>query len=443
MGKLKKVWLNENKLTSNIPSSSIQLSHLVELHLEGNQFSRKIPELKYPDVLKSLDLKDNKLKGNIPESMSKFKASTFGGKVKLCGEQLKKPYADLSDKPTPLSTPTIIVTYVIFIVVFFFVIINIASTMEERDEYLRNLTNFRETLKNVYVRSGSTRKKSIELSHKYSSNSLSFKIKRGLQKGNKNKINDLITVKEEKGAFGFEDLMKAEAEVLGNGQLGLAYKVVLENGLAVVVKRMREMNKLEKDEFTVVMKRFREFKHPNVLTPLAFHFRKEKLIILEYMPCGILSYALHGDRGLFHERLNWQNRLNIIRGIANGLGYIHTQLAANVVPHGNLKSNNVLLTETYDPLLSDYGFHPFVNSDKFVRGLLAFRSLECLQNQQHASSKSDIYCLGIVILETRDSNRDRVFGHLAFIAISDIADTIAAITDIIAGISEGNAITIS
>ncbi|KAE8687576.1 Detected protein of confused Function [Hibiscus syriacus] len=113
----------------------------------------------------------------------------------------------------------------------------------------------------------------------------------------------------------------------------------------------------------------------------------------------MINTSSSGDRGLFHGRLNWQNRLKIIKGIANGLAYIHTQLSTYVVPHGNLKSSNVLLTETYDPLLSDYGFHPFINSDNVVRGLFAFRSPECLQKQQHVSPKSDVYCLGIVILE--------------------------------------------
>ncbi|KAE8654633.1 hypothetical protein F3Y22_tig00117048pilonHSYRG01212 [Hibiscus syriacus] len=108
-------------------------------------------------------------------------------------------------------------------------------------------------------------------------------------------MDDLIMVNEEMGAFGLEDLMKADAEVLGNGRLGLACKAVLDNGLAVVVKRMKEMNKFGKDQFQVEIKRFKEFKYPNVLTPLAFHFKKEeKLIISRHMPCGSLSYALHG-----------------------------------------------------------------------------------------------------------------------------------------------------
>ncbi|KAK8535359.1 hypothetical protein V6N13_081497 [Hibiscus sabdariffa] len=400
MGSLKKLWLNENKFTGHIPLSLMQLSHLMELHLEGNQFSGKIPELKYPDVLKSLDLSGNKLEGNIPESLSKFNTSTFEGNVGLCGKQVSKhcfqhPPLAKSDSP---STAAIIVISVTLVVVFFFMAIGIISTMHNEDDNSMNLSSSKETLKSANVGSSSTRQTSVGSSRKSSSN---LKTKRvSSQKVIKNRMDDLVMVNMEKGAFGLVDLLKAEAEVLGNGQLGSAYKAVLGTGLTVVVKRMKEMNKLGKDEFGDEMKRIGELKHPNVMTPLAFHFRREeKLIVSEYMPHGSLLHALHGDRGLLHAKLNWQNRLKIIKGIAEGLGYIHTQLANYDVPHGNLKTNNVLLTETYDPLLSDYGFHPFVNSDSVAQKLFAYKSPECLQNQQHVSPKSDVYCLGIVILE--------------------------------------------
>ncbi|KAK8535362.1 hypothetical protein V6N13_081501 [Hibiscus sabdariffa] len=397
MGSLKKLWLNENKFTGHIPLSLMKLSHLTELHLERNQFSGKIPELKYPTVLKSLDLSGNKLEGNIPECYSKFNASLFQGNVGLCGKQLMKQCVQHPPlhKPHSPSTAAVIVTLATLIVVFFFVIVGIASTIKDKD--LRSLSSSKDTLRSVYPLPSSTRQTSSGKSRS------SLKIKLGSQKvNNKNGMNDFVMVNKEKGAFGMNDLMNAEAEVLGNGHLGSAYKAVLGTGLAVVVKRMNDMNKLGKDGFGVEMKRIGELKHPNVMTPLAFHFRREeKLIVSEYMPHGSLLHALHDDQGLFHANLTWQNRLKIIKGIAEGLGYIHTQLAATyVVPHGNLKTSNVLLTETYDPLLTNYGFHPFINSDTVAQRLFAYKSPECLQNQQHISPKSDVYCLGIVILET-------------------------------------------
>ncbi|KAL4320104.1 hypothetical protein GQ457_18G001670 [Hibiscus cannabinus] len=399
MGSLKKLWLNDNKFTGHIPFSLMKLSHLTELYLEGNQFSGKIPVLKYPTVLKSLDLSGNKLEGNIPECYSKFNTSVFQGNIGLCGKQLTKQcvHHPPLDKPGSRSpTAATIVTLATLVVVFFFVIVGIASTMHNKDDDLSNLSSSKETLRSVYPLPSSTRQRSSRKSRS------SLKIKLGSQKvNNKNGMNDIVMVNEEKGAFGMNDLMNAEAEVLGNGQLGSAYKAVLGTGLAVVVKRMKEMNKLGKDGFGVEMKRIGNLKHPNVMTPLAFYFRKEeKLIVSEYMPHGSLLHALHDNQEPCHAKLTWENRLKIIKGIAEGLGYIHTQLATNVVPHGNLKTSNVLLTETYDPLLTNYGFHPFINSDRVAQRLFAYKSPECLQNQQHVSPKSDVYCLGIVILET-------------------------------------------
>ncbi|KAE8700351.1 Small nuclear ribonucleoprotein family protein isoform 1 [Hibiscus syriacus] len=106
---------------------------------------------------------------------------------------------------------------------------------------------------------------------------------------------DMVIVNGERGEFGLHDLMKATAEVLGNGALGSAYKATMVNGLAVVVKRMRWLNRLRKDEFDAKMRRFGALKHNNVLTPLAYNCRKEeKLIVSEYVPKGSLSYVLHG-----------------------------------------------------------------------------------------------------------------------------------------------------
>ncbi|XP_040953652.1 pollen receptor-like kinase 3 [Gossypium hirsutum] len=391
MGSLKKVWLNQNKFSGKIPDSLMQLQNLVELHLEGNRFSGKIPSLKYPNVMKSLDLKGNKLDGKIPESFSKFNASVFEGNNELCGKPLEK-----HSRRTRFTT-TIIIT------------IKchggylrrdtggaIISTNRE-DELTNHHSSSREPLRQGNNLPESTRQKPLESSRKSCPEG---KIKRGSsQKGNKNGMADLVVVNEEKGSFGLQDLMKAAAEVLGSGGLGSAYKAVMGNGVAVVVKRMREMNRLGKDGFETEMQRFGALKHPNVLTPLAYHFRREeKLIVSQYMPSGSLLYALHGDRGVFHAKLNWSNRLKIIKGIAQGLGYIHTQLKIYEVPHGNLKASNVLLTETYEPKLSDYGFYSLIDSDKVTQVLFAYKSPEYLQSQK-ISPKSDIYCLGIILLE--------------------------------------------
>ncbi|KAF2304134.1 hypothetical protein GH714_027984 [Hevea brasiliensis] len=212
-------------------------------------------------------------------------------------------------------------------------------------------------------------------------------------------MGDLIMINDEKGSFGLPDLMKAAAEVLGNGGLGSAYKATMTSGLSVVVKRIREMNMLGRDLFDAEMRRFGRIRHKNILTPLAYHFRKEeKLMVSEHMPKGSLLYVLHGDRGICHAELNWATRLKIIKGIASGLGFLYSEYPTYNLPHGNLKSSNVLLSETYEPLLCDYALDPLTNPNHSAEAMFAYKSPEYIEKRQ-VSPKSDVYCFGIIILE--------------------------------------------
>lgn len=91
--------------------------------------------------------------------------------------------------------------------------------------------------------------------------------------------------------------------------------------------------------------------------------------------------------------------MKIILGITRGVAYIHAELAPFMdVPHGNLKSGNVLLNNDFEPVIVDYGFISLVNPPQASLTMLAFKSPEAL-NGHHVSNKSDVYCLGIIILE--------------------------------------------
>lgn len=106
---------------------------------------------------------------------------------------------------------------------------------------------------------------------------------------------------------------------------------------------------------------------------------------------------LIGDRGPSHAELDWPTRLKIVKGIAEGMRYLHTELTSSDVPHGNLKSSNVLVGPDYEPLLVDYGFNHLVNPSS-TQALFAYKAPEAAQGQ--VSRSNDVYCLGVVILET-------------------------------------------
>ncbi|CBI27779.3 unnamed protein product, partial [Vitis vinifera] len=274
-----------------------------------------------------------------------------------------------------------------FLMIALLVFTSLVSSSRRKEEFnILGKENLDEVVE-IQV-SGSTRKGADSLKKANGSS------RRGSQHGRAS-VSDLVMINDEKGSFGLPDLMKAAAEVLGNGGLGSAYKAVMANGLAVVVKRMREINRLGRDSFDAQIRKIGRLRHENILTPLAYHYRKEeKLLISEYVPKGSLLYVMHGDRGISHSELNWPTRLKIIQGIASGMNFLHSEFASLDLPHGNLKSSNILLDEHYVPLLTDYAFYPLVNATQASQAMFAYRAQD-----QHVSPKCDVYCLGIVILE--------------------------------------------
>ena len=98
--------------------------------------------------------------------------------------------------------------------------------------------------------------------------------------------------------------------------------------------------------------------------------------------------------------VDWPTRMNIAMGLAWGLHHLHTD--ANMV-HGNITSNNILLDEGNDAKIADCGLSRLTsaaaNSSVIAAaGALGYRAPE-LSKLKKANTKTDIYSLGVVMLE--------------------------------------------
>ena len=79
------------------------------------------------------------------------------------------------------------------------------------------------------------------------------------------------------------------------------------------------------------------------------------------MEKGSLRNILSNDEEAV-EKLDWIMRLNIVKGVAKALSYMHHDCSPPVI-HLDISSNNVLLDSEYEAHVSDFGMARFIKSD--------------------------------------------------------------------------------
>lgn len=122
--------------------------------------------------------------------------------------------------------------------------------------------------------------------------------------------------------------------------------------------------------------------------------------------------------------LTWDARLNIMKGVAKGITFLH-EFSPKKYVHGDLRPNNVLLGTNMEPYISDFGLgrlaniaggSPYAQSDR-VGGLEKGQSQQsdasvsplvskgsCYQAPEalktlKPSQKWDVYSYGVILLE--------------------------------------------
>uniref|UniRef100_A0A0D9XUA5 non-specific serine/threonine protein kinase n=1 Tax=Leersia perrieri TaxID=77586 RepID=A0A0D9XUA5_9ORYZ len=436
MGWLKKLYLDNNNLSGELPSPAIAAApRLLELHLDHNRIEGPVPE-KLPATLRLFNVSHNRLTGILPVAVAaRFDSSAFASNPGLCGAVGSDPGACTAASPSPTvrtamppmspadyfavqeETSVFVVLGIILLVVL--LVSGAMVLMLRQDNERSNSSPSLPPLPQQQL--------SIPVTMANNNNNNNASQDGSNSSGRRSKVAEFVLMSEVAGEFGLPELMKATAEVLGNGTLGSAYKAAMRNGVTVAVKRMRDMNRVGRVEFEEHLQMLGELRHPNVLAPIGYHFRKEeKLIVSEFMPRGSLLYVLHGDQSPERVVLDWSARLKIAVGVARGMAYLHEKLGIPAMrlvsmdgadfdapppppPHGNLKSGNILLDADLNPRLVDYGFFPLVNTSQAPHAMFAFRSPESSTAAAAAgggsrgggavSARSDVYCLGVVLLE--------------------------------------------
>ncbi|XP_042482740.1 calmodulin-binding receptor-like cytoplasmic kinase 3 [Macadamia integrifolia] len=201
----------------------------------------------------------------------------------------------------------------------------------------------------------------------------------------------------------------SSAMKIGEGGFGAVYKAELQDGQVVAVKRAKKehFGNLQ-TEFSSEVELLAKIEHRNLVRLLGYVDKgNERIIITEYVPNGSLREHLDGKRG---KILDFNQRLEISIDVAHALTYLH-QYAEKQIIHRDVKSSNILLTESYRAKVADFGFARLgpMETDQThistkVKGTAGYLDPEYLRTYQ-LTPKSDVFSFGILLVEILTGRR--------------------------------------
>ncbi|XP_057514431.1 probable inactive receptor kinase RLK902 [Actinidia eriantha] len=398
-----------NNFSGEIQSGFNDLSRLRTLYLENNQLTGSIPELKLPN-LAQFNVSFNRLNGSVPESLKSMPATSFAGNL-LCGPPLEScsgngtspVTAQRNNKKKDGLSGGAIAGIVIGSVLGFLLILLILLLLCRKKNSKKTRSIDIATFKNPETEAlGEKPIGEVEngggLSNRYSVEAMPMGNGKGTEMVGNGGAKKLVFFGNDAAArvFDLEDLLRASAEVLGKGTFGTAYKAVLEVGMVVAVKRLKDVTISER-EFREKIEAVGAMDHDNLVPLRACYYSiEEKLLVYDYMPMGSLSALLHGNKCAGRTPLNWEIRSGVALGAARGLEYLHSQ--GPNVSHGNIKSSNILLTKSYEARVSDFGLAHLVGPSSTPNRVAGYRAPE-VTDPRKVSQKADVYSFGVLLLE--------------------------------------------
>ncbi|XP_030519644.2 MDIS1-interacting receptor like kinase 2-like [Rhodamnia argentea] len=206
----------------------------------------------------------------------------------------------------------------------------------------------------------------------------------------------------------YESIIEATEEFdakycIGVGGQGSVYKAQLQTGEIVAVKKLNDSPDIEMASQKALEREIRALtgtRHRNIVKLYGFcSSSRHSFLVYEFFQFGSLKDVLNNEQRI--TTFDWNKRVNVIKGVANALSYMHHECSPPVI-HRDISSKNILLDEEYEAHVSDFGtakvLQPYLSNWTSFAGTFGYTAPE-LAYTMEAKEKCDVYSFGVVTLE--------------------------------------------
>ncbi|KAK8548569.1 hypothetical protein V6N12_061481 [Hibiscus sabdariffa] len=390
---------NLKKLSGSIPSCIGNLSKLIYLSLHSNLLQGSIPqEIGNLEALTLLDLSQNRLSGSIPSQIAKLSKLSY---LNLSFNQLsghlpvlsatKLRFVDDGNGCYKISSDPFRGNKCLSPCI---------TTSKTRAANNSNIPLYIKIYLPIAIFSTFSILCCFFLSR--------FKIKNNRAGEQPARNGDICSIWNYDGKIAYEDIIAATEDFdfrhcIGVGGYGSVYRVQLPCGKVVALKKIHRLeaeNPAFDRSFKNEIEFLTEIRHRNIVKLHGFCLHQRSMfLIYEYMEKGSLFYNLRDEVEAIE--MDWTKRIEIIKGMAHALCYLHHDCSPPVV-HRDISSNNVLLNSSFEAFVADFGTARMLDLDSsnhtILVGTHGYIAPE-LAYTMAVTEKCDVYSFGVVALE--------------------------------------------